>query len=64
MLQRLNGRSHEVFSGVWLRHGDTGKEKGFIDVTRVHFQKLSVPQLRTYLNRIGPLDTQATRGDR
>ena len=56
MLRRLNGRAHEVFSGVWLRHGATGKEKGFIDVTRVHFQKLTVAQLRTYLNRIGPLD--------
>ena len=52
----MDGRAHEVYSGVWLRHGATGKERGFIDITRVHFQKLTEPQLRTYLNRIGPLD--------
>jgi septum formation protein len=56
MLKRLNGKTHEVYSGVWLRHEATGKEKGFIDITRVHFQKLTVPELRAYLNRIGPLD--------
>jgi len=56
MLRRLNGRAHEVYSGVWLRHGATGKERGFIDITRVHFQKLTESQLRAYLNRIGPLD--------
>ncbi len=56
MLRRLNGRAHEVYSGVWLRHGATGKERGFIDITRVHFQKLTEPEMRTYLNRIGPLD--------
>jgi len=36
MLRRLNGRAHEVYSGVWLRHAATGKERGFIDITRVH----------------------------
>ena len=69
MLGRLNGRTHEVVSGVWLRHGATGKERGFIDVTRVHFRQLTDPEIRTYLNRIGPLDkagayaAQDDRGD-
>lgn len=56
MLGRLNGQAHEVVSGVWLRHAATGKERGFIDVTRVHFRRLAEPQLRAYLDRIGPLD--------
>ena len=56
MLQRLNGQAHEVYSGVWLRHAATGKERGFIDITRVHFRRLDEPQLRAYLARIGPLD--------
>jgi septum formation protein len=56
MLQRLNGRAHEVYSGVWLRHAATNRERGFIDITRVHFRRLTEPQLRAYLARIGPLD--------
>ena len=56
MLQRLNGQAHEVYSGVWLRHAATGKERGFIDITRVHFCRLTEPELRAYLQRIGPLD--------
>jgi septum formation protein len=56
MLQRLNGRAHEVYSGVWLRHAATGKEHGFIEITRVHFRSLGEAELRAYLDRIGPLD--------
>ena len=56
MVKRLNGRTHDVYSGVWLRHEKSGRERGFIDVTRVHFRQLTDPQLRAYLARIGPLD--------
>ena len=54
MLSRLNGRTHEVYSGVWLVHGE--KERGFIVVTRVHFHRRTAAELRSYLARIGPLD--------
>ena len=56
MLRRLNGRVHEVWSGVWLVRGDTGRETGFNEVTRVRFRRLDDAQLRAYLARIGPLD--------
>lgn len=56
MAKRLNGQTHDVYSGVWLRHEQSGRERGFIDITRVHFRKLTDAQLRTYLARIGPLD--------
>jgi septum formation protein len=56
MVKRLNGRSHDVISGVWLCHAQSGRERGFIDVTRVHFRRLTDVQLRAYLARIGPLD--------
>lgn len=56
MVQRLNGRSHEVYSGVWLRRDALGRERGFIEITRVHFRKLTDEHLRAYLARIGPLD--------
>ncbi len=54
MLSRLNGRTHEVYSGVWLA-GPQG-ERGFVEVTRVHFHRRSDEELRRYLARIGPLD--------
>jgi septum formation protein len=54
MLSRLNGRVHEVFSGVWLARGKA--ERGFVEMSRVHFHRLSAEQLHRYLVRIGPLD--------
>jgi len=56
MLRRLNGTTHEVFSGVWCVQWQRGREHGFVEVTRVHFHRRSEQELRTYLNRIGPLD--------
>lgn len=56
MISRLNGRSHEVYSGVWLRHEASGREKAFIEITRVHFHHRTDPELRAYHARIGPLD--------
>ncbi len=54
MLSRLNGRTHEVYSGCWLVA--TSDERGFVEVTRVHFHHRSDDALRAYLTRIGPLD--------
>jgi len=56
MASLYNGRSHEVFSAVWLRHASAKKDRGFVEITRVHFNQLSDDQLRAYLARIGPLD--------
>jgi septum formation protein len=54
MLSRLNGRSHEVYSGVWLSGARGGR--GFVEVTRVRFHRRTTAELRRYLARIGPLD--------
>ena len=56
MTKRLNGKTHDVYSGVWLCHGKSGRERGFIEVTRVHFRHLTDAQIRAYHARIGPLD--------
>lgn len=56
MLRRLNGKSHEVYSGVWFIRWKAGQERGFIEITRVHFHRRSERELRAYLARIGPLD--------
>ena len=54
MLSRLNGRTHEVYSGCWLV--EAGKERGFVEITRVHFHHRTDDEMRAYLERIGPLD--------
>ena len=54
MLRRLNGRTHEVYSGVWIV--GRGKERGFIEVTGVRFFHRTDAELRRYLARIHPLD--------
>jgi septum formation protein len=56
MVKRLNSKAHVVYSGVWLCHGASRREKGFVEITRVHFRRLTDAQLRAYLARIGPLD--------
>jgi septum formation protein len=52
MAKRLNGRAHEVHSGVWLRHAATNRERGFVEITRVQFHRLTDAQLRAYLARM------------
>ena len=56
MLRLLNGRTHEVYSGVWLRHAATARERYFTEITRVHFHRRTAAELGAYLARIGPLD--------
>lgn len=55
MLEELNGRTHAVFSGVWLVTA-AGSSHGFVEVTHVYFRTLSAEHRRAYLRRIGPLD--------
>ena len=69
MVSELNGRTHEVFSGVCLIRAADRKEHTVSEVTRVHFRKLTPAQLQAYLARIHPLDkagayaAQEDRGD-
>ncbi len=54
MLRRLNGLTHEVYSGVWIAGQE--KERGFIEVTSVRFHCRTDAELKRYLERIHPLD--------
>ena len=56
MLERLNGRSHQVFSGVVLRSETAGWEDSFASVSTVTFHSLDAGARRRYLDRIQPLD--------
>ena len=54
MLSALNGRAHEVFTGVCLVAPEG--ERVCVEMTRVHFHRRPEDELRAYLARIGPLD--------
>ena len=56
MLKRLSGRTHEVFSGVWITHAAAARQRGFIVASRVRFRKMSAPEITEYIARVNPLD--------
>jgi septum formation protein len=56
ILRLLSGRTHDVSSGVFIVHLQTGKSETFCVTSRVTFKKLSDHTIETYLSRIDPLD--------
>jgi septum formation protein len=56
MLSQLQGRTHEVLTGVCLIHLRTHRQKLFADSTTVTFRTLHSEQIRRYLSKINPLD--------
>lgn len=56
MLARLSGRTHEVFTGVWLMRISSGKMYGFVEVSRVKFRSLTAKEIERYIELVNPLD--------
>jgi septum formation protein len=56
MLATLAGRTHEVFSGVWLEHRSAHTLAAFIEVSRVRFRPLSATEIEDYVRRVHVLD--------
>ena len=56
MLRRLQGRSHEVVTGVCLIHLRQHRQKIFTVSTTVTFRSLDEAQIEAYLRAINPLD--------
>ena len=56
MLSRLQGRRHQVVTGVSLLHLRARRERIFAVSTDVLFLPLSAGQIRDYLSQINPLD--------
>jgi septum formation protein len=56
MLSQLQGRTHEVVTGVCLLHLRTHRQKLFAESTTVTFRTLHSDQIRRYLSKIDPLD--------
>ncbi len=56
MLAALQGRTHEVVTGVCLVHLRSHRQKLFAETTKVTFRHLKSHQIRNYLRVIDPLD--------
>ena len=56
MISELQGRTHEVVTGVCLLHERTGRECLFVEGTAVTFRPLTPTDIRDYLDRIHALD--------
>lgn len=52
----LNGKTHDVFSGVCLVDADSGRMLVDAEKTRVTFRQLNTPEIKRYLELINPLD--------
>ena len=56
MLGRLQGRTHQVVTGVSLIHLRVLRERTFAASTDVMFHPLSADQISLYLSKMNPLD--------
>jgi septum formation protein len=56
MLERLQGRTHQVVTGICLLHLRNHRQAVFAESTAVTFHPLDDVKIRRYLNRVNPLD--------
>jgi septum formation protein len=56
ILLRLSGRSHEVWTSVFICHPTSGRKHSFQEVSQVRFRTLSHRAIAKYLEKIDPLD--------
>ena len=64
MLRMLQGRAHEVYTGVTILYGENGEEKAltFHEKTTVHFCPMTVDQIREYVATGDPMDKAGAYG--
>jgi len=56
MLTRLQGRTHQVVTGISLIHLRAARERTFAASTDVTFRPLTTSQIHDYLSKVNPLD--------
>lgn len=60
MLSRLSGSTHEVYTGVCIRHRDI--ERRFHDHSHVSFRPLDKEEIQHYINNYAPYDKAGAYG--
>jgi septum formation protein len=56
MLATLSGRTHQVFTGVWIEQRAAGLVAAFIEVSHVTFRAVSRREIQDYTHRVDVLD--------
>jgi len=56
VLESLSGRTHQVYSSVFVVHLARAEVNLFCEISDVHFRKLARRQIREYLAKIDPID--------
>jgi len=56
LLRQLSGRSHEVWTSVFVCHGASLRTHSFHEVSRVRFLELDDRAIAKYLAKVDPLD--------
>lgn len=56
MLEKLQGRTHEVVTAVCLLNLRNHRQRVFTEVTNVTFRSLDSVKIRRYLTKVNPLD--------
>src|SRR5437867_4312819 len=56
ILSQLQGRTHEVVTGVCLIHLRNHRQKSFAESTTVTFRHLHSEQIKRYISKMNPLD--------
>ncbi len=56
MLEQLQGRTHQVVTGICLLHLRNHRQAVFAETTAVTFHPLDAVKIRRYLNSVNPLD--------
>ena len=64
MLTMLQGRAHEVYTGVTILYGENGEKKAltFHEKTAVHFCPMTEEQIREYVATGDPMDKAGSYG--
>lgn len=64
MLRMLQGRGHEVYTGVTVLYGENGEKKAltFHEKTTVHFYPMTEAQIREYVATGDPMDKAGSYG--
>lgn len=64
MLRMLQGREHEVYTGVTILYGENGEKKAltFHEKTIVHFCPMTEEQIREYVATGDPMDKAGSYG--
>ena len=56
MLDQLQGRTHQVVTGICLLQLRNHRQQVFTDTTAVTFRPLDAAKIRDYIGRVNPLD--------